>query len=93
MSYEIVLSPAAEEQFVSLPPLVQQFIEEKLNRLAENPRGALREHGRFLGLATLYSFEEDIYDQQTHVFYIPFRFSQDETSIQILAIAHDPPYG
>ncbi len=65
MSYEIILSPAAEEQFVNFPPLVQQFLEDKLNRLAENPR---------------------------HVFFIPFRFSQDETSIQILAIATDTPY-
>jgi hypothetical protein len=93
MSYEIILSPAAEEQFVNLPPLVQQFVEDKLNRLAENPRDALHQHGRFLGLATLYCVEENVYDQETHVFYIPFRFGQDEMSIQILAIAHDPPYG
>jgi len=36
--------------------------------------------------------EETAYDGQKHTFYIPFRFSQDETSIEILAIAADTPY-
>jgi len=76
----------------NFPPLVQQFLEDKLNRLAENPRDALHHHGTYLGLATLYCVEETIYDGQRHVFFIPFRFSQDETSIQILAIATDTPY-
>jgi hypothetical protein len=92
MSYEVILSPAAEDQFANLPAPVQQFIEEKLNRLAENPWQAVHEHGRYLGLATLYHVEENVFDQEAHVFNIPFRFSQDETSLQILAIAVDPPY-
>jgi len=92
MSYEIVLSPAAEEQFVKFPPQVQQFLEDKFNCLGENPYDALRSYGTFLGLATLYCVEETAYDGQKHTFYIPFRFSQDETSIEILAIAADTPY-
>ncbi|HEV2946219.1 MAG TPA: hypothetical protein VGX70_02515 [Gemmataceae bacterium] len=92
MSLEIILSPNAEEQFLRLPPPVQQFVESKLDRLAENPWDAVHNHGTFLGIATLFSFDESIYDQETHRFDIAFRFKQDEQSLQIIAISYDP-YG
>jgi mRNA-degrading endonuclease RelE of RelBE toxin-antitoxin system len=90
MNYEIILSPDAEEQFLKLPPPVQQFLESELNRLAEDPWDAVHNHGTYLGLATLYSFDESVYDQQTHRFDIRFRFKQDEKSLQIIAIGYDP---
>jgi hypothetical protein len=96
MSFDWILAPAAEEQFFKFPPLVQKFLERKLDRLGEDPGEAVRQSKKLhpvLHVSTLFVTEpEQAYDGRPHYFYIPWRFAQNEKDIQILAISPDLSY-
>lgn len=89
MPYTVILSPQAEADFLSFPPGLQSFIEQNINRLAENPvqlsrRGAFP----YPENAQLFHFDHPNLDGKAHFFTILFRYSQDETTIEIIGIGH-----
>jgi mRNA-degrading endonuclease RelE of RelBE toxin-antitoxin system len=86
MSYAVVLAPDALEDLAHLPPPIQNLVEVELRRLAENPTGLSRpSHFPYLP-GQIYRIELRI-DQLHYYIRILFRYSQDETALEIFGIA------
>ena len=86
MSYAVELTPVAEGDLDSLPPMLASHVLEQLDRLAADP----------VRLSRRGSFPHPLY--QKYQFYWPpdapreaevtilFRYSQDETTLEIVGI-------
>jgi hypothetical protein len=99
MSYDIVLSPQAIEDLARWSLPLQNYVEQQLLRLADNP-AALSRSSAFPYPSHCQLFHPGAIelDGVRHEFTVLFRYSQDETSLEIAGIGHierppPPPLG
>ncbi len=87
MSYAVILEPEAERDLSSLPPVLQQLVEISLRQLASDPVHLSRPtHFPYIQ-AQMYRAELE-FEQSRYIAIIIFRYSQDETTLHVLQIAH-----
>jgi hypothetical protein len=89
MPYEVILSPRAAADFISLPGPLQDFLEYSIDHLAENPVQLSRPSAfPYPPNAQLFQVERADADGERHFFTILFRYSQNETAIEVIGIGH-----
>lgn len=89
MPYGLTYSPEAEEDIGRLPVPLQQFVEVELTRLASDPAALSRPSAfPFLPNCQLFQFQHPDFDGERHDFTALFRYTQDETAIQIISLGH-----
>lgn len=86
MSYAVVLAPEALDDLANLPLPVQNLIENELRRLGADPVSLSRPAHFPYVQAQCYKLETT-HDDVRHFITILFRYSQDELSIEVFAIA------
>ena len=88
MPYELIYSPAADEQFDALPVHLQSLVLDNLDRLAEDPVSASNPPSSPLWPARqLFSFESDD-GMERRLFFVVWRYHEDENVLRILVIAN-----
>jgi hypothetical protein len=89
MSYEIILSPQAEEDMTRWPGVLQDYIEEQLLQLATDPVGLSRPSAfPYPPSCQLFLPDPIEHDGADHEFVVLFRYSQDETALEVVGIGH-----
>lgn len=88
MTYEIVLSPRAEETFMRLAPHLQAAVETELSRLSQSPVSLSRPAVLpYPPASQLYQFKIEL-GAEVHYFTILFRYASDEQRLLVIGIGH-----
>ena len=90
VSYDIALSPQAEEDLARLPPPLQQYVERQLMRLAADPLSLGRRSVSppYPPRCQLFQPSPVLYNGRPHEFTVLFRFSVDETALEVVGVGH-----
>jgi hypothetical protein len=89
MAYQLVLSPEADSDLKSFPSALREHVVASLKRLAENPVALSRpSHFPYPPNCQLFRPEPFFHEDDRHESMVLFRYAQDETSLQIIAIGH-----
>lgn len=94
MNYDPIFSPEAEEDFWRLPPPIQNLVSTHLRKLAASPTTMSRPSSfPYIEKAMRSDLDDDsVFDGRRHYIAILFRYGQDERTLEIIAIATNPPY-
>jgi hypothetical protein len=87
MSYDVALDTDAMEDLNKLPVPLRQLVETEITRLARDPTGLSRPSTFPYPQCQCMRITTD-FDGQSWRIVLLFRYSQDETTIHILAIPH-----
>ena len=88
MTYDVILSPKAEESFLSFDLPLQNAVEAQLHRLAESPVSLSRPAVMpYPPHSQLYEFPHEL-DGERHHFAILFRYATDEQTLHVIGIGH-----
>jgi hypothetical protein len=88
MSYELVLSPKAEETLAGLEPPVAAAVESHLLRLAGSPTSMSRPAVLPYPPGSQMSEFSMMHDGRLHRLTILFRYGSDEQTLHVIAIGH-----
>jgi len=87
MAFDLIYSPAADEQFSALPVHLQSAVLDNLERLADDPVSSSAPPSSPLWpVRQLFVFEVDD-GVDCYLFSVVWRYHEDENSLRILAIA------